>query len=169
MKTGKVEQVEELKSTLKEASAFILTDYRGLKVQEMADLRRRLRPRGVEYHVVKNTLLVRAAAESGLPDLKPLLVGPSALAFTRGDEVDLAKGFVEETRALRTVRISGGVAGGRLLTTSDIQSLATLPGRAQLQATLVGTLQAPLGQLTATLMAPLRELVATLAARGAQA
>lgn len=166
-KTDKAEQVAELKSMLREVSAFVLTDYRGLKVQDLQELRRRLRQRGVEYHVVKNTLLVRAAAESGLPDLKPLLAGPTAVALTPGDEVDLAKGIVDETRTIRSLKISGGVARGRLLSAADIQALAALPGRAQLQGTLVGTLEAPLGQLTATLLAPLRDLVATFAARAA--
>lgn len=168
-KTAKVEQVEKLKASLEDVAGFVLTDYRGLRVQDLQDLRRRLRLRGIEYHVVKNTLFSRAAAERGLPDVRALFVGPTAVAVTRGDEVELAKGVVEETRALRTLRITGGVVRGRVLTAEEIQSLATLPGRPQLQATIVGTLQAPFRQLAATLEGPLRELIATLAARGAAA
>ncbi len=166
-KTEKGERVAELKESLEGIAALVVTDYRGLKVQELQELRRRLRPHGIEYHVVKNTLLLRAAAERGLPDLTPLFAGPAAVAYTRGDEVELAKGLVDETRALKTFRISGGFAGGRILTAADIQTLAALPGRAQLQASIVGTITAPLGQLTSTLLAPLRELTWTLAARGA--
>lgn len=168
-KPVKVEQVEELRQALEGVTGFVLTDYRGLTVQELQELRRRLRPRGIEYHVVKNTLFSRAAAETGLPDVRALFVGPTAVALTRADEVELAKGIVEEMRTLRTLRITGGVVGGRILKPEEVQSLATLPGRAQLQAAIVGALSAPLSQLAATLQAPLRELIATLAARGAAA
>ena len=168
-KPEKVAKVKELRETLAGAAGFVLTDYRGLKVGEMAELRRRLRPRGIEYHVVKNTLFTIAATEEGLPDVEKLVSGPAAIAITTGDEVDLARGIVEETRALKTLRIYGGVFRGRVLDLSDVTMLAALPGRAQLQATIVGVIEAPLSQLVATLAAPLRELVATLQARGSEA
>ncbi len=168
-KPAKLEQVQELRKTLDGVTSFVLTDYRGLSAHDLQALRRRLRPRGIEYHVVKNTLFSRAATESGLPDVRALFVGPTAVAVTKTDEVELARGIVEETRALKTVRITGAVVRGKILTPEDVQSLATLPGRAQLQATVVGVLQAPLSQLAATLQAPLRELIATFAARGAAA
>lgn len=167
--TAKAEKVDELRSAIEGAAGLVMTDYRGLKVQELQELRRRLRPRGIEYHVVKNTLFTIAAGQEGLPGMDKLFDGPTAVALSRGDEVELAKGIVEETRSLKSVRIYGGVVRGRLLTAAEIAELAALPGRAQLQATIVGALEAPLAQLTATLAAPLRELVATLQARGAQA
>lgn len=168
-KPAKVEHVEKLKASLEGVASFVLTDYRGLTVQDLQELRRRLRRRGIEYHVVKNTLFSRAAQEHGLPDVRKLFVGPTAVAVTKDDEIELARGIVEETRTLRTLRITGGVVGGRILSPEEIHSLATLPGRPQLQATIVGALQAPFSQLAATLQAPLRELIATLAARGAAA
>ena len=167
-KPAKVEKVDELRGALEGVVGFVLTDYRGLKVGEMAELRRRLRPRGIEYHVMKNTLLAIAASQQGV-DVKNLFSGPTALALSRGDEVELAKGIVEEARTLKTLRIYGGVVRGRVMTANDITALAALPGRAQLQATLVGALEAPLSQLAATLSAPLRRVVATLQARGSQA
>lgn len=166
---SKAAKVEELRSAIRGVSGLVLTDYRGLTVQNLQELRRRLRPRGIEYRVVKNTMLRIAATDVGLPDVRALFEGPTAIALTRGDGVELAKGIVEETRTLKTLRIHGGVVGGRVLTADDILYLASLPGRAQLQATIVGVLQAPLAQLTATLEAPLRVLVATLVARGSAA
>ncbi len=168
-KPVKVEQVNELTEALQGVAGFVLTDYRGLKVGEMAELRRRLRPRGIEYRVVKNTFLSIAAGRQGAADVKKLFSGPTAIALTRGDELELAKGIVEETRTLKTLRIYGGVLGGRVMDASDIAALAALPGRAQLQAAIVGAIEAPLSQLAATLAAPLRELVATLQTRGSQA
>ena len=147
-KTAKLEKVQELEQTLDNVAALVLTDYRSLKVADMQELRRRLRKNGIEYHVVKNTLFGIAAKERGLPDIERFLSGPIAIALTETDEVELAKGIVDA---------------------DEITALAALPGRAALQATIVGALAAPLSQLTATLQAPMRELVATLVARAAKA
>lgn len=163
---AKAAEVEELKKELAGAPALVFTDYRGLKVLELQELRRRLRSRGIRYRVVKNTLLRRAASESGLPDLKKLLEGPTAIAIAERDEVELAKGVVDEARALKALQIDGGVVSGRLVGPEEIQSLALLPGRLELQAEIVGTLQAPLAQLVATVAAPLRQLVYVIGARG---
>ena len=154
---------------LEQVAALVLTDYRALKVAELQELRRRLRKNGIEYHVVKNTLFGIAAKERGLPDIERLLAGPIAIATTKTDEVELARGVVDETRVLKTLRIYGGVVRGRIVGTDEITALAALPSKATLQATIVGALAAPLSQLAATLQAPMRELVATLAARGAPA
>jgi large subunit ribosomal protein L10 len=168
-KEAKVEKIGEIKGALEGATGFVLTDYRGLKVGELQELRRRLRPRGIEYRVVKNTLFAIAATEQGTPEVKTLFSGPTAIALTRSDEVELARGIIEEARTLKGLRIYGGVLRGQVVGAEDISALAALPGRAQLQATIVGVLEAPLSQLVATLAAPLRELVATIQARGSQA
>jgi len=168
-KAEKLEQVQELEQTLADVAGLVLTDYRALKVAELQDLRRRLRKSGIEYHVVKNTLFRIAARERGLPDIDPLLSGPIAIAITKTDEVELAKGIVDETRTLKSLRIYGGVVRGRVMRAEEITALAALPGKASLRATIVGVLAAPLSQLTAMLHAPMRELVATFAARAAKA
>ena len=168
-KTAKLEKVDEIEQTLDDVAALVLTDYRALKVAELQELRRRLRKNGIEYHVVKNTLFRIAAKERGLPDIERLLSGPMAIAITKTDEVELAKGIVDETRTLKTLKIYGGVVRGRVMGAEDINALAALPGKASLQATIVGALAAPLTQLVATLEAPLRELVATFTAKAAQA
>jgi len=101
--------------------------------------------------------------------LRELLTGPTAVALGSGDEVEMAKGLVEETRAYKAFKIVGAYVGGRAMTGEDVQSLAKLPARIQLQATLVGSIQAPLAQAVATLQAPLATLIRVLEARGQQA
>ena len=166
---AKARAVAALESDLASASTIIVTEYRGLTVQELQDFRRKLRPRGVEYHVVKNSLFGRAAELSKKIGLRELLTGPSAVAIGSGDEVDLAKGLVEESRGYKAFKIVGAYVGGRTITGDDVLSLAKLPARIQLQAILVGSLQAPLAQTIATLQAPLANLVRVLQARGQHA
>ena len=146
----------------------MVTEYRGLKVGELQELRRRLRPRGIEYHVVKNSLFARAAEKSGKSELRSMLAGPTAVAIGEGDEVELAKSLVDEARVLKALKILGALIGGRAMGAEDVQSLARLPGRPQLQATLVGTLQAPLAQVIGALTGAQSNLVRVLQARGSQ-
>ena len=162
---AKSRAVDALAGQLSASTALIVTEYRGLKVGELQDLRKRLRPRGVEYHVVKNSLLTRAADKTDLGGLAKLLSGPTAIAFSKGDEVELAKGITDEMRALKALKLIGGVLGGHAVSADDIQSLARLPGRAYLQGQIVGSLQAPLGQLTGLFQAPFQNLIHVLTAR----
>jgi len=164
---AKSRAVDALAEQLRGSTALIVTEYRGLKVTELQDLRKRLRPRGVEYHVVKNSLLTRAATQTQRDDLAKLLAGPTAIALSKGDEVELAKGFTEEARALKALRIVGGMVGGQRMSAEDIQTLARLPGRTYLQGQVVGAIQAPLGQLTGLFQAPLQNLIHVLTARSA--
>src|SRR5213594_1743174 len=164
---AKSRQVDSLAATLSKESSIVVTEYRGLKVGELQELRRRLRPRGVEYQVVKNSLFARAAEKTGKSGLRSLLVGPTAVALSSGDEVELAKSLVDETRALKALRILGAFIGGRALSAEDVITLARLPGRPQLQATIVGTLQAPLAQVVGVLTAAQGNLVRVFLARGA--
>ena len=168
---AKSAKVDVLAADVANAPAFVVTEYRGLKVQELQDLRRRLRPKGVEYHVVKNTLFARAADKAGRGGLRSLLVGPTAVAVgadaggKRIDEIDLARSLVDELRTLKALRIMGAFVSGSVLSAEDVQSLARLPGRAQLQAQLIGTIQSPMANLTSLLQTPLGNLVRVLQAR----
>jgi large subunit ribosomal protein L10 len=162
---AKAKAVEELQQELERSTAIIVTEYRGLKVAELQDLRRKLRPKGVEYHVVKNSLFSRAAEGSGRAALSTLLGGPTAVALGTSDEVELAKGLIDETKAFKTLKIVGGFLGGRLMSADDVQALAKLPSKLQLQATLVGSLTAPLAQTVAVLQAPLAQLIRVLNAK----
>src|SRR5436305_176901 len=164
---AKSRAVDSLAEQLSGSTAVIVTEYRGLKVTELQDLRRRLRPKGVEYHVVKNSLLSRAASKTHREGLAALLSGPTAVAYSSGDEVELAKGIADELRGLKALRIVGGFIGSQALSADDVQSLARLPGRAYLQGQIVGSLQAPLGQLTGLLHAPFQNLIHVLTARSA--
>ena len=166
---AKAKAVDGLQQELERATGLIVTDYRGLTVAELQDLRRKLRPKGVEYHVVKNSLFSRAAEGSGRAAIRTLLNGPTAVALGTGDEVELAKGFIDETKMFKAMKIVGGFLGGRVMSAEDVQSLAKLPSKLQLQATLVGSLQAPLGQTVAVLQAPLAQLIRILNAKSQHA
>ena len=164
---AKSRAVDSLAAELEGTTAVIVTDYRGLKVGELQGLRRRLRPKGVEYHVVKNTLRTRAASKTQRDGITSLLQGPSAIGTTKGDEIDLAKAFVDETRALKALRILGAIIAGQAMSAEDVQALAKLPGRSYLQGQIVGAVQAPLGQLTGLFQAPFQNLIHVLTARSA--
>jgi len=166
---AKAKAVEGLQARLERSTAVIVTDYRGLTVAELQDLRRKLRPKGVEYHVVKNSLFTRAADGSGRGALRSLLTGPTAVALGTSDEVDLAKDLIDETRTFKTLKIVGAFLGGRAMSAEDVQALAKLPSKLQLRATLVGSLTAPLSQTVAVLQAPLAQLVRVLDAKAQQA
>lgn len=169
---AKAEKVASIGEQLAAAPSVLVTEYRGLTVQELQDLRRRLRTRGLEYHVVKNTLFSRAAEAAGRGAIVPLLVGPTAIAVPHDqatDEVEMARALVDEMRAFKALKLVGALVRDRAYGADDVTALSRLPGRAQLQGQLVGTLQAPLGQLTRTLGAPFATLVHVLTARGAAA
>lgn len=162
---AKTKAVDALAEQLSASTSLIITEYRGLKVTEFQDLRKRLRPKGVEYHVVKNSLFARAATKTQREGLKALLSGPTAVAMSNGDEVELAKGLTDEARTLKALRILGGLFGGQTYSAEDISALSKLPGRPYLQAQIVGSIQAPLGQITSLLNAPFQTLVHVLTAR----
>jgi large subunit ribosomal protein L10 len=161
----KVEQVELLTEKLRNARVAVLTDYRGLTVGQLQDLRGRLRAQDVEYRVVKNTLARRAALEAGHPDFQEQLKGPVAIAFG-GEDVGapprLLAEFVRQTR-LR-LDIIGGLVEGRVLGPDQVRQVADLPPREVLVAQLLGTLQSPIAQLVGTIQAPVQQLVGLLEA-----
>src|SRR6266480_4029815 len=165
---AKAKKVEGLAGERGGTVSLVVTEYRGLKVNELQELRRRLRPRGIEYHVVKNSLFARAAEQSGKSELRSMLAGPTAVAIGDGDEVELAKSLVDEARVLKALKILGALIGGRAMSADDVTTLARLPGRPQLQATIVGSLQAPLAQVVGVLTAAQGNLVPLLQPRGSQ-
>ncbi len=164
---AKSRAVDALAEQLSGSTSLVVTEYRGLKVTELQELRKRLRPKKIEYHVVKNSLISRAATKTQREGLKALLAGPTAIAFSNGDEVELAKSLTDELKALKALKILGGLMGDRSMSAAEIGDLARLPGRAYLQGQIVGSLQAPLGQITGLLNAPFANLVRVLTARSA--
>src|SRR5437588_10567680 len=143
-KEQKAEQVELLSEKLKRAKVAVLTDYRGLTVSQIQDLRGKLRTGDVEYRVVKNTLARRAAESAGVPALEKELEGPVAIAFGYDDlslPSKLINEWVRQTRL--TLDVKGGLVEGRVFSPAQVRQLAELPSGASLRAQLLGTLQSP--------------------------
>ncbi|TMB75598.1 MAG: 50S ribosomal protein L10 [Chloroflexi bacterium] len=145
---------------------FVFRKGERLKVMEFQGLRKRLRDRHVEYHVVKNSLLSRAATKTQREGLRSFLSGPTAVALSSGDEVELAKGLMDETKTLKALRVLGGLLGGQTVSAAEITALSKLPGKPQLQAEIVGSLQAPLAQMVGLINAPFQAIVHVFSARG---
>ena len=162
-KEQKAEQVDLLTEKLKKAKVAVLTDYRGLKVSQIQDLRGKLRGGEVEYRVVKNTLARRAADAAGYPALKDELKGPIAIAFGY-DDLSIASRLINEwVRATRLkLEIVGGLVVGRDFLPDQIKQLAVLPSREVLIAQLMGTLQSPVAQLVGIMQTPLQQLLGVL-------
>lgn len=140
----KVAVVEEIRGKLADADAAVLTEYRGLKVSELAALRGVLRPAGTEFKIFKNTLARRAAEEAGLPELIPMLEGPTAIAFVKGDAVLAAKALRDFGKTNQALVVKGGLLGTKLLSTGDVTALADVAPRDVLLARLAGGFQAPM-------------------------
>jgi large subunit ribosomal protein L10 len=158
-----VAEVEAIKGRLEGSVAALLTEYRGLKVAELGELRASLRGSSTEYRVLKNTLTSIAVREAGYEDLVALLQGPTAVAFVHGDPVQAAKDLAEFARTHPSLVVKGGVMDGKVLGAAEVRQLATLESREVLLARLAGLLQASAQQTVNLLAAPLRQ-VATMTA-----
>ena len=149
--------VAELREELANARTMIVSEYRGLTVKEIAEIRRALRKQDVTYRVVKNRLLRIAAQDTVGEALGPLLVGPTAIAFG-DDESTTAKAVLDATRAYKIVTITGAVLGNRSINADAVRTLASLPSREVLLAKLAGGMQAPMATLAGLLSANIRNL-----------
>lgn len=163
-KNSKEQVVAELAAKLATAKATFLADYRGLNVEQVNALRGELRKAGVEYQVVKNTLLRLAAKNTGAECLDALLAGPTAIAIAGADPVAPAKILSEFAKANAKFELKAGALDGKLLSIDDIKALAELPSREVLLAKLLGTLNAPVSNFVGVLAAVPRSLVQVLAA-----
>jgi large subunit ribosomal protein L10 len=149
----KVAVVDEVTAKFQAADAVFITEYRGLKVSQLAGLRRALRPSGAEYKVYKNTLARFGAQQAGLDNLVDLLVGPSGIAFANGDIAATAKALRDAAKANPLLIIKGGSMGSTPLSAKDVEALADLPSREALLAMFAGALQAPLVKTAGLLQA----------------
>jgi large subunit ribosomal protein L10 len=154
----KVAVVEEVAARLTDANAVIVTEYRGMKVGQLANLRRQLRDVGGEYKVYKNTLARFAAERAGVEALSDLLVGPTAITFVAGDAAAVAKALRDIARVNPLLVIKGGAMGGKVMSGKDVEALAELPSRDVLLARFAGALQAPLVKTAGLLQALPRNL-----------
>jgi large subunit ribosomal protein L10 len=154
---AKREKVAELREQLAGSRTLIVSEYRGLSVPEIAEIRRALRKQDVAYRVVKNRLMRIAAKDTVGEALSPLLVGPTAIAFGN-DESTTAKAVLDATRPYKTVTVTGGVLGDKAIDANGVKALAALPPREVLLAMLAGGMQAPVATLAGLLAANIRNL-----------
>ena len=163
---AKIDRVNELKEKLERCSIAVATNYSGISVNEMVDLRRRMRAAGVEFTVVKNNLMRLACDAAQRSQAKEIVDGPTAIAFGYEEPVDVARAVSDYIRTARsTLAIRGAIMGDAALPPADVNRLATLPPRPQMIATLMGQMNAPLQRLVSAMNGPLRNLDALLQAR----
>jgi large subunit ribosomal protein L10 len=157
VRTDKAAAVAELTESFRTSTATVLTEYRGLTVAQLKQLRRSLGDQAT-YAVAKNTLAKRAAADAGVTGLDDLFTGPTALAFVSGDVVEAAKGLRDFAKANPFLVIKGGVFEGKPLTAAEVTKLADLESREVLLAKLAGAMKANLSKAAGTLQAPLSQM-----------
>jgi large subunit ribosomal protein L10 len=163
LREKKVQIVSNLADELSRSTIVIATNYQGLLAKQLAELRNALSKAGVGYHVVKNTLVYRAADQAGKPQLRDIIDGPVALAFGYDDIVNTAKALSQYIKsAALPLQIRGGLLGDRILPPEEVAILADLPPREVLISKLIGQLQAPIGTLHNILSFPLQGLLNVL-------
>jgi large subunit ribosomal protein L10 len=164
----KLAAVQELEAKLARATSAIVTDYRGLTVAQLEELRGLLRAQDIEYVVVKNTLARRAAVAAGVGEFSEVMVGPVGLAIGYGDLAAPARVLTEYHRVNRRLPVMGGLVEGHLTNARGVQAISELPSREVLQSQLAGTLQAPLNSLAGALASLLDQFAGALDARRAE-
>jgi large subunit ribosomal protein L10 len=145
----KVGRVAELKERIQGSDALLLTEYRGLTVSEITELRRSLAEGGTKFAVVKNTLMRRAIHDAGVAELEVLLEGPSAVAFVAGDPVAAAKSVVDAAKRHPTLVLKGGFMEGRMLSADDAKALALLESREVMLSKIAGLMKSEMSKAAA--------------------
>ncbi len=156
--------VNRLHDELGQSQAVFITDYMGLNVEKLTQLRKNIKDAGGKYRVVKNTLLNRAARETPVAKLDASFAGPTAIAIALEDPVTIAKALVLFAKENEQLGLQAGVLGGKLLDENGIQSLAKMPPREVLLAQMLGSLNAPVSNFVGVFAAVLRQLVYVLKA-----
>jgi large subunit ribosomal protein L10 len=161
-RADKATAVADIAEQFRESAATVITEYRGLSVANLAELRRSLAP-SATYSVAKNTLIRRAASEAGIEGLDELFVGPTAIAFVSGEAVDAAKAIKTFAKEHKALVIKGGYMDGHPLTVAEVERIADLESREVLLAKLAGAMKANLSKAAGLFNAPASQ-VARLAA-----
>jgi large subunit ribosomal protein L10 len=154
----KVAKVSEIQEKLSRSQGVILADYRGLNVEEVNELRKKLREAGVEYRVEKNTLVLLAARDAQIEGMDDYLKGPTALAFGYNDPVAPAKVLSTFAKDHKNLELKAGILEGKVIDANQVKALADLPSREALLSQLAGVIQAPMRGLVTVLSGPLRNL-----------
>ena len=166
-RSEKAEAIAELNQTFKDANLVVITRQSGLTVQEVTDLRRKVRAAGASYKVAKNRLTLRALEGTAFKALGPLFKGPTAIAYSK-DPVAAAKVVSAFAKDNGKLTIVGGALGENTLDVAGVQALATLPSLDALRGKIIGLLQAPAAKIAAVLQAPGGQVARVLSAYGAK-
>ena len=166
--SAKAQTIDELSEQLSNAKLIVLTDYRGLRVADLQDLRTSLRKSGGEFRVAKNTLTRIAAENAGISGLDSYLEGPLALGLANDDIVGFTKSLSDFARTSRILTIRGGVLDKNFITAEQVEAISTLPSKEVLQGKLLGLLQSPMARTVGVLSGPSRSIAYLLQARADQ-
>jgi large subunit ribosomal protein L10 len=154
---------------LNRSQAFILVEYTGARMKDMDSIRAKIRESGGEFHVVKNTLVRRALKDQGVSVPDEVLLNSSAISLAFRDPAATAKALADATKGMAFVKVKAGFMAGEVLTTAQVKALSELPPLPIMRAKLLGTLQAPAGQMVRTIAEPARALAAVIRAYSEQA
>ena len=161
----KEQAISDLGERVKGLQAAVLTDYRGLNVEQINHLRQRLREEKISYHVVKNTLIKLAAKGTYVEKLNPYFEGPTALAISYGDPVLLAKILSEFIKTQPSLEIKVGLVQGKVISPEEVKTLATMPSREVIFSQILGGIQGTANQLGAVIFQALQQVLGALQAR----
>ena len=159
---AKKQVVQEIEQKLQNAMLVVFTDYRGINVDEMTELRNKLRAPGVEYKVLKNTLTEFALENTGHGDVIPHIAGPNAVLFSNEDPVEPVKAIYDFIKQYKKLDVKVAILQGQMLSASKVKSLADLPPRDALIAQVLGTMQAPISSFVRVLNANISGLARVL-------
>ncbi len=158
----KVARMQSIRQSFLDNPVVFLTDFAGLSVEEISDLRSSLREKGADYKVLKNTLTLLAIKDTDYEGLSQFIVGPVAAAFTSGDAMAIAKELVTYSRHNPKLKLKAGYMEGRVLDANAVRGVATLPSREVLLSRVVGSMQSPIYSLHSVLSGPYRKLTYAL-------
>ena len=164
----KEQVISDLSERIKGIRAAVLTNYRGLNVEQLNHLRQRLREEKISYHVIKNTLMKLASKGTDLEKLDRYFEGPTAIAMSYGDPVLLSKILSEFIKTQPSLEIRVGLIQGRVASPEEVKALATMPSREVLFGQILGGIQGPASQLGALLYRAIQQVLGTIQARADQ-
>jgi len=163
-KAEKIDRVAELKAGIEGSDALLLTEYRGLTVSDITELRRSLAEGGTRFAVVKNTLMQRAAADASIEDLDSLLEGPTAVAFVAGDPVAAAKKVVDAAKKFPALILKGGYMEGKVLSADEAKGLADLDSKEVMLSKIAGLLKGEMSRAASMLVSAQSKFLSLLEA-----